>query len=88
MGTVAYWNFTPNPLNNISLRTEYYDDPEGQRTGVATSYYDVGIGLQHWLSPQIEMRPEFTAYWSDKPSFNLGNAKFERVFSGDLIWHF
>ena len=62
--------------------------PEGQRTGFAASYYDVGIGWQHWLSPQIEMRPEFTAYFSDKPSFNLGLAKTERVFSGDIIWHF
>ncbi len=87
-GTVAYWNFSPNPMNNFSLRTEYYDDPEGQRTGTATSYYELGIGLQHWLSPQIEMRPEFTSYWSDRPSFNLGTAKTERVFSGDLIWHF
>jgi hypothetical protein len=87
-GTVAYWNFTPNPLNNFSLRTEYYDDPEGQRTGFATSYYEVGLGLQHWLSPQVEMRPEFVQYWSDRPSFDLGTKKTQSVFSGDLIWHF
>jgi hypothetical protein len=87
-GTVAYWNFSPNARNNFSLRTEYYDDPEGQRTGFATSYYDVGIGWQHWLSPQVEFRPEFTSYWASKPSFNLGTKNYERVFSGDIIWHF
>ena len=87
-GTVAYWNFSPNPLNNFSLRTEYYDDPQGQRTGVATSYYEVGIGLQHWLSPQIELRPEFTSYWSAKPSFDAGTKRYARIFSGDIIWHF
>jgi hypothetical protein len=87
-GTVAYWNFSPNPLNNFSLRTEYYDDPEGQRTGFATSYEEVGIGWQHWFSPQVELRPEFTYYWSAKPSFDLGMHKYERVFSGDIIWHF
>jgi hypothetical protein len=99
-GTVAYWNFSPNALNNFSLRTEYYDDPEGQRTGNAVSYYEIGIGLQHWLSPQVELRPEFTQYFSSKVgalatlnglpngSFDLGNKTTESVFSGDLIWHF
>lgn len=87
-GTVAYWNYQPDPLNNISLRTEYYGDPQGQRTGYAADYIDVGIGWQHWLSPQVELRPEFTSYWSTKPSFNLGTKKFQRVFAGDIIWHF
>ena len=51
-------------------------------------YYDVGLGWQHWLSPQIEMRPEFTWYRSSHPSFNDGTDKSERVFAGDIIAHF
>ena len=87
-GTVFYLNYSPNHLNNFSLRGEYYNDAEGQRTGFASVYHDVGIGWQHWMSPQVELRPEFTYYMSSVPSFNLGTKKDERVFSGDVIWHF
>ena len=34
---LIYINYSPNKLNNFSLRTEYFDDPQGQRTGVANS---------------------------------------------------
>ena len=88
IGVVDYLNWSLNPLNNVSLRTEYYDDPQGQRTGYATAYYEVGLGWQHWLSPQIELRPEYTHYWSTHPSFNLGTKKQEGVWSGDIIVHF
>ena len=33
---LAYWNYKVTPLDNISLRTEYYHDEEGQRTGTPT----------------------------------------------------
>jgi len=46
-GALAYWNYSPDALNNISLRTEYYDDKVGQRTGVPAVYYDVALGWQH-----------------------------------------
>ena len=88
VGTVFYLNYSWNHLNNISFRGEYYNDLEGQRTGFKTFYNDFGIGWQHWLSPQIEMRPEFTYYLSGAPSFNDGTKKYERVFSGDIIAHF
>jgi len=85
---LAYWNYSPDPLDNVSLRTEYYDDMQGQRTGAPAVYYDVGLGWQHWLSPQIELRPEYTWYHSSAHSFDLGNKKQEGVFAGDIIAHF
>ena len=30
----AYWNYSPDPLDNVSLRTEYYDD--SRASGPAT----------------------------------------------------
>lgn len=95
-GILAYWNYKFSPLDNLSLRTEYYDDKQGQRTGIKTRYVDFGLGWQHWFSPQIELRPEVTYYKSlDAPAFN-GNAnrgitpnKSEAVIaSADLIIHF
>ncbi len=96
MSGVFYLNYSPHPLDNFSLRGEIFDDIVGQRTGVATTYYEAGVGWQHWLSPQIELRPEVTWYHSaNQPAFN-GNSntgiapdkKTQVVASGDIIIHF
>lgn len=64
LGVVTYINYTPDSLNNWSLRPEWYYDPNGWRTGTGafTQYYEITLGWQHWLSPQIELRPEIS-YW-------------------------
>jgi hypothetical protein len=85
---LTYWNYEPTPLDNISLRLEMYDDNKGQRTGFKAIYYDVGLGAQHWLSPQVEFRPEYTYYWASAPSFGNGTKKTDGVLSGDVIIHF
>jgi hypothetical protein len=93
---VVYINYSPTKLDNISLRLEYYDDKQGQRTGTRTPYAEAGLGWQHWFSPQIEIRPEFTFYRSlDAPAFNgnpnLGiapNKNTALIGSADIIIHF
>jgi hypothetical protein len=91
-----YLNYQPKPLDNFSLRGEYYDDEQGQRTGVKTRYAEFAVGWQHWLSPQIELRPEVAFYDSiDAPAFNgnsnrgiAPNRNYQLVASGDIIAHF
>jgi hypothetical protein len=72
---------------------------EGQRTGTKTRYVDCGIGWQHWLSPQIEFRPEANFYKSlDAPAFNgnfnalptaiAPNKDYTWIASMDVIVHF
>ena len=71
IGVLAYVNYSPDPLNNFSFRPEYYNDEQGQRTGVKTQYIEFTLGWQHWLSPQIEFRPEVGYYRSlDRAAFN------------------
>jgi hypothetical protein len=71
IGVTAYINYSPDPLNNFSFRPEYYNDEQGQRTGVKTQYVEFTFGWQHWLSPQIEFRPEIGYYRSlDRAAFN------------------
>jgi hypothetical protein len=93
---LIYINYSPNKLNNFTLRAEYFDDPQGQRTGVATRYADVALGRQHWFSPQIEIRPEVAYYRSlDRSAFN-GNVNariapdrsWAVIAATDLIIHF
>jgi hypothetical protein len=96
MSGVFYLNYSPRPLDNFSLRGEVYDDIVGQRTGTATTYYEAGVGWQHWLSPQIELRPEVTYYHAaNQAAFNgnsntgiAPNRKTQVVASGDIIVHF
>jgi hypothetical protein len=93
---LLYVNYSPNKLNNFSLRTEFFDDPVGQRTGVATRYADVAFSWQHWFSPQIEVRPEVGYYRSlDAPAFNgnaaagiLPNRDWAWIAASDIIIHF
>ena len=93
---MTYLNYQFSPLDNISLRGEYYDDEEGQRTGTKTRYVEAAIGLQHWFSPQIELRPEVAYYRAlDAAAFNgnsnLGiapNKQDSVVLAGDVILHF
>jgi Putative beta-barrel porin-2, OmpL-like. bbp2 len=93
---LLYVNYSPNKLNNFSLRTEFFMDPEGQRTGVATNYADVALSWQHWLSPQVEVRPEIAYYRSlQAPAFNgdvnagiAPTRNWAVIAASDLIWHF
>jgi len=96
LATVAYINYSPDPLNNFSFRPEYYWDKQGQRTGVASRYVTFAIGWQHWFSPQIEVRPEIATYHSlNGKAFNgnsnagiAPNKSRETILSGDIIFHF
>jgi hypothetical protein len=93
---LLYTNYSPDKLNNFSLRTEFYMDPQGQRTGVPTNYTEAALSWQHWFSPQIETRPEIGYYRSlNGPAFN-GNVNegiaptkdWAIVAASDIIIHF
>jgi hypothetical protein len=93
---LLYVNYSPNKLNNFTFRTEFFMDPQGQRTGVVTNYADVTLGWQHWFSPQIELRPEIAYYRSFKANAFNGNANagippsrnWAVIAASDLIFHF
>jgi len=97
-GFLAYINYSPNPLNNFSLRPEIYLDPQGWRTGTGayTRYAELTLSWQHWLSPQVEFRPEIS-YWRsfDTTAFNgnsiagiPSNMNYTVLGAMDMIWHF
>jgi Putative beta-barrel porin-2, OmpL-like. bbp2 len=89
MGSVMYINYSPEPLDNFSFRPEIYWDAQGQRTGSAATYYEFTVGWQHWLSPQVEMRPEVGYYHSNGANaFNGGTRNYTWIAAGDVIWHF
>ncbi len=96
VGAVAYLNYSPDPLDNFSFRPEFYDDMQGQRTGTKATYYEFTLGWQHWLSPQIEFRPEVGYYRSiDAKAFNgystggvAPDKNYTWIAQSDMIFHF
>ncbi len=89
IGSLAYINYSPDGLNNISFRPEIYYDPQGQRTGTAATYYEFTVGWQHWLSPQIEVRPEVGYYRSNGANaFNGRTRNYTFLVASDMILHF
>jgi hypothetical protein len=48
-GLLAFWNYRIGTFDNLTLRTEFYDDMKGQRTGYATRYINITAGWQHWV---------------------------------------
>lgn len=95
-GVTSYINYSPDPLNNFSFRPEFYGDWQGQRTGTKARYMGYGIGWQHWLSPQIEFRPEVDYYHSfGANAFNgdanagiVPNRNWIVLGAMDMILHF
>ena len=98
VGVLTYLNYTLDPLNNFTFRPEFYWDPQGWRTGTGgyTQYVEFTLGWQHWLSPQIEFRPEIS-YWRSfhTPAYNgdlytatPGNKFVTTEFASDVIVHF
>jgi hypothetical protein len=96
IGVTSYLNYSPDPLDNFSFRPEYYADDQGQRMGTPTDYYEFSFGWQHWLSPQIELRPEVGYYrsidgiaFNGNPTHGIAPDKNHTYFGGgDIIMHF
>jgi Putative beta-barrel porin-2, OmpL-like. bbp2 len=59
---LMFINYRIGDLDNLTFRTEYYNDLNGQRTGVKARYANFAVGLQHWFSPSIVLRPEIASY--------------------------
>ena len=88
-GLLAFWNYRIGTFDNLTLRTELYDDMKGQRTGYATRYIDITAGWQRWFGPQVEVRPELGYYRApDAAAFDNDTARRLWFFGGDIIWHF
>lgn len=96
IGTVAFINYQVSPLDNVTFRPEFYNDQQGQRTGIKTRYLNFALGWQHWLSPQMEIRPEIDYdYALDQVAFNGNsnagispNKRYTLLGAVDMILHF
>ena len=73
--------------NLLSLRFDFLNDPQGQRTGYATPYLDVTLGLSHDINSYIKIRPEIRFDQAFKANaYNNGTRKEQTTFNVDTIF--
>jgi hypothetical protein len=93
---LGFLNYRIGDLDNLTFRTEYYDDMNGQRTGVKARYDNFALGWQHWFSPSIYIRPEIASYETTDGTKAFGRNGLNAdptqshilVFAVDTIIHF
>ena len=88
-GIVNYINVALSSSNMISFRNEWYNDEKGQRTGFATRYTSHTLGMTHWMSQNIEVRPEVRYEHSyDLAAYDGGTKSSQTTALVDVIFHF
>jgi hypothetical protein len=83
---VNYVNYTHDPHNIWTFRTDYFNDATGQRTGFKGEFLEWDLGYTHWIGDVIELRPELryerqitapnasaTGYAYDNPCYAASN---------------
>jgi hypothetical protein len=81
----------------LTIRNEFFDDKQGQRTGTKTKYSEHLLGWGHWIGTTIVLRPELRFEHSyDRPAYDSpclpcgfpGTKKSQLTFSSDAIFFF
>lgn len=70
--TIGIYHLTPEVDTNF--RVEWFDDAQGTRTGVATNYSEVTLGMNYHPFKWIELRPEIRGDFSGAPAFGVNGA--------------
>lgn len=88
-GLVNYLEFKVLEKNFMSFRTDFLDDFNGQRTGYATAYIGWTLGLTHYFSDFLEVRPEIRYETAFKGTpYDNGTRKEQAVFVIDTVIRF
>lgn len=90
-GFVDYLEKKISSKDFTSFRLDYLNDPSAWRTGFATSYGSITLGVTHKFTPLTELRPEIRYernFAGDVTPYNDGTKHFQRTFGVDLIQWF
>ena len=69
-GVDIYGRYAIDTLSAVAVRAEVYDDPIGYTTGIANTYNDVTLTLEHKLFNQLLLRGELRDDFAINPAFN------------------
>jgi hypothetical protein len=81
----------------LTIRNEFFNDMQGQRTGTKTKYSEHLLGWGHWIGTTILIRPELRFEHSyDRPAYDSpclpcglpGTKKSQLTFASDAVFFF
>ncbi len=90
-GLVNYLQYQTSDKSYLSFRTDYLNDPRGERTGYATSYGSLTLAYVHYLTPTVLVRPELRyeqAFADGVSPYDNGTRKTQWTLAADVIWKF
>ena len=92
VGAVSYFEWKVSPNDFISLRPDYLNDPRGWRSGFATAYGSLTLGLTHrFPNSTFSLRPEYRiekAYNSNVTPYDNGTRNYQNSFGIDATQWF
>jgi hypothetical protein len=91
VGAVDYLAYKFSPSDFAVFRTDYLNDPRGERSGFATSYGSLTLGVTHYITPKLMMRPEFRIEKAFRPGvtpWDNGTKGYQTTFGMDAIGFF
>jgi hypothetical protein len=91
VGFVNYFQIMLSAKSYISVRNDFLNDPQGNRTGFVTAYSSHTIGFIHHFNSIIAVRPEArfeTAYANGVTPYDNGTKKNQFTIAGDLFVRF
>jgi len=91
VGLVNYFQVMLSTKNYISIRNDYLNDPQGNRTCYATTYSSHTLGFVHHFNDLITIRPEIRyerSYTNGITPYDNGTKKDQATASMDLIVRF
>jgi hypothetical protein len=98
--TVNYTYYRLGPNTFFTIRNEFFDDIDGERTGYATLYSEHSIGITWWPCKLMTVRPEFRFDHSygthgnsldpvdEAKPFDNGTRRNQCTAEFDVIYHF
>jgi hypothetical protein len=88
VGLVNYFQLLLTEKNYLSIRNDFLNDPQGNRTGYVTAYSSHTIGFVHHFTDTITIRPEIRyerAYAEGVTPYDNGVKKDQFTAAMDLI---
>jgi len=91
LGLVDYLEKKISPAEFASFRLDYLNDPRGWRSGYATSYGSVTLGVTHKFTPYSWIRPEYRyerAFTPGVTPYDSGTERYQKSLGVDFLQFF
>lgn len=84
IGLIVKYDF--NDFYGLSLRSEYFKDDKGVRTGTPQALKEITLTPEFRMTKSFILRPEYRHDWSDKEVFDSGNKKSQDTIALGVMY--